>query len=87
VISAAKSRKKQIEFTAKEIEALFGLIAIAVAGPENEGDYAGFDYKAMERARLKLVELHQHLSKRELVKRGRLRADSAAGLCPDQDQQ
>lgn len=41
--------------TSKEIDALLALIAIAHAGMENEGDYAGFDYPSMESAEEKLI--------------------------------
>jgi hypothetical protein len=48
--------------TSRELDALIALIAIAKAGPQNEGDYQGFDYRAMERAREKLATMKAKLN-------------------------
>lgn len=45
---------KQPQLTRREIEALQALMNIAEASAQDEGDYAGFDYEAMESASAKL---------------------------------
>lgn len=56
----AGKRRPLPVLTLKELDALFDLIAIAGAGTD-EGDYQGFDFRAMERAREKLAEMKARL--------------------------